>query len=695
MIEPAIAPTSDERGTRRLRFTAMALVGFGVVLAVSALWLAWRNDSYARDPSIFLSILMVFTYAAVGALLASRLPRNPIGWLFLIAGLGLLFGGATNEYATNALTVSPGNLPFGEMAAWLGTWAFASIGAIPLILALFPTGRVPSPRWRWLPWTIVAATAGLAVVGMFGPGSIDVSEGSTIDNPFGIEAFEPLLAPLTWVAGVALLGSSIAAAVALVVRYRRSVAEERQQLRWFATMAAVTGAFLVAVVVTTIGLESGESSPINTIALFLFGVCVGIGIPATCAIAVLKFHLWDLDVVIKKTLVFALLVGFVMLAGFAVAVITTYAASEALFENPSWLLLAGLGIGWLTVPLYRIARRVADRLVYGGRATSYEVLTSFSGRLADTYATDDVLPRMASILAQGAGAESLTIWLLVGGASIPAATWPPDTDGPATGSQPFDVRHQGELLGTITVTMPANDPMSPTKERLVRDFAGQAGLVLRNVRLIEELRASSRRLVTAQDAERRRLERNIHDGAQQQLVALAVQLRLAEQMLDRDPAQTKNLLRELQGSTTDALEDLRDLARGIYPPLLADRGLAEALQAQAKKAPVPVTVDADGLGRFDQEVEAAVYFSCLEALQNVAKYAEAGAALVTVTNDNGDLRFRVTDDGKGFDTAGADRGTGLQGMADRLTALGGELAVRSAPGAGTTVEGRLPVAVAS
>ena len=188
------------------------------------------------------------------------------------------------------------------------------------------------------------------------------------------------------------------------------------------------------------------------------------------------------------------------------------------------------------------------------------------------------------------------------------------------------VRDRGELLGALSVEMPASDPMTPDKERLVADLASQAGLVLRNVALVEELRESRRRLVAAQDHERRKLERNIHDGAQQQLVALAVKARLARQFVARDPAKTEEMLGQIEAETQTALDDLRDLARGIYPPLLADKGLGSALDAQARKAPLPVRVDAEGVGRLPQDVEAAVYFSCLEALQNVAKYAAASEA---------------------------------------------------------------------
>ena len=214
--------------------------------------------------------------------------------------------------------------------------------------------------------------------------------------------------------------------------------------------------------------------------------------------------------------------------------------------------------------------------------------------------------------------------------------------------------------------------------------------MLRNAALIDELRASRRRLVGAQDAERRKIERNLHDGAQQQLVALTIQVRLLEESAD-DPAAVRQLAPAVRDGLHAALDDLRDLARGIYPPLLADQGLVPALQAQARRAALPVEIDADGVGRFPQEAEAAVYFCTLEALQNIAKYADASRATVGLSCSDGSLRFTVTDDGAGFDTASTRHGTGLQGMADRLAALGGALHVRSQPGRGTTLTGQLPV----
>jgi signal transduction histidine kinase len=237
--------------------------------------------------------------------------------------------------------------------------------------------------------------------------------------------------------------------------------------------------------------------------------------------------------------------------------------------------------------------------------------------------------------------------------------------------------------------------MNPEKERLVLDVAAQAGLVIRNVQLIEELRASRRRIVTAQDERAKKLERNIHDGAQQHLVALAVKLRLARTTVASDPAKAGTMLDDLQSEANDALENLRNLARGIYPPLLADKGLPEALVAQARKSPVPVVVESDGIGRYPPEIESAIYFCCLEALQNIGKYASASHAEIRLAYTNDHIRFEVIDDGSGFDTASHRTGSGLQGMADRLEAIGGTLDVRSQLGRGTTVSGTVPAGGAS
>jgi signal transduction histidine kinase len=311
------------------------------------------------------------------------------------------------------------------------------------------------------------------------------------------------------------------------------------------------------------------------------------------------------------------------------------------------------------------------------------------------------VPRMARMLAEGTGASRAEVWLRSGSELLRASSFPegsPSTTVPLRDGElpPFDgasvavpVRHQGELLGALVVTKPPTEPTTPAEEALVADLASQAGLVLRNAALIEDLRRSRQRIVAAQDEERRRLERNLHDGAQQQLVALAVKLRLVESQIPTHPQTAVRMTREVGSDVGDALDTLRDLARGIYPPLLADRGLAVALEAQARKTSMPVTVVADGVGRYPQDVEAAVYFSCLEALQNVAKYAEATSATILLSCEDG-LAFEIRDDGRGFDPTATSLGSGLQGIADRVSATGGTLDVRSSPGRGTTIAGRIP-----
>jgi signal transduction histidine kinase len=268
----------------------------------------------------------------------------------------------------------------------------------------------------------------------------------------------------------------------------------------------------------------------------------------------------------------------------------------------------------------------------------------------------------------------------------------------------FPVREGEEIIGALTVDKAPGDPIRPAEERLTEDLAAQAGLVLRNVRLTaelqrrldeislraEDLRASRRRIVETQDRERRRLERDLHDGAQQHLVALAVNLNLAKALAGKDPQRAAATVEALERSTNETLETLRDLARGIYPPLLEAEGLAPALRAQVARGPVPVEVVDERGERFPVEVEAAAYFCVLEALQNTAKYAEASGATVRFPEDDGALAFEVTDDGKGFDPERTPSGSGLQNMADRLAAVGGQIEVRSAPGRGTTVIGRIP-----
>jgi signal transduction histidine kinase len=620
----------------------------------------------------------------VGFVLASRRSANRVGWLFLVAGLGLGLGGFLAQYGLHALVADPGSLPAGRAAAWLSNWIWViPLAMLAFVFLLFPTGQLRSRRWRPAAWFVSGAFTLIAVDWL-------VNATRFWSDPFGSasQSGSPLLlAPLLILMPAALVIS----VAAVVVRFARSSGEERLQLKWFAAAALL----VVATFIASIFVNSAVVNVLQNVAFLCLWAAIGV--------AVLKYRLYEIDVVISRAVLYGSLAVFItaVYAGLVVGVGTLAGGRDS-------TLLAALAAAVVAVafqPARQWAGRLANRVVYGRRATPYQVLSDFAQRIGGAYSHEEVLPQMAHIVAAGTGAEHVVVWLRVDDQLRPEASSggrpdaaPLAVDGQELPALPaadvsVPVVHGGDLLGAISIRMPKGEPLRPAGQQLVTDVASQAALVLSNVGLVEDLRASRQRLVTAQDEARRRLERNIHDGAQQDLVALAIKLRLAAETVDDDPA--RQILGELQTDATGALDNLRDLARGIYPPLLADLGLAAALNAQASKSALPVAVEAGGIGRFGQDTEAAVYFCCLEALQNTAKYAQATHARICLQAQNRTLRFTVSDDGTGYDTRHTPMGSGQRNMADRLAALGGRLEVRSAPSHGTTITGQLPAPIPS
>ena len=427
-------------------------------------------------------------------------------------------------------------------------------------------------------------------------------------------------------------------------------------------------------------------------------------------VAVLKYRLYDIEFFIRQTLVYGTLVVLISIVYF-VGVVTV---GSRLGPFPTRDPAAGVAIGAIVAILFQPVRsrlqRLANRLVYGKRANPYEVLSDFNRRVSEMYSSDELPMRMARALAEGTSASSATVWLRVGNELRRAASWPSETDQghaialpegevpPIPGSAATaPVRHQGELLGALAIAK--REALTAVEGRLLNDLAQEAGLVLKNARLtaelmdrLQELQASRQRLVSAQDTERRRLERNLHDGAQQNLVGLKLKISLAKNLAGKDPARAQTMLEELTHEADDAIETLRELARGLYPPILAQEGLVAALEGQARRSPVPVEISASGVSRYPQDVEATVYFCSLEALQNIAKHAQASKAAITLAQVDRWLQFSISDDGRGLDPSRARSGSGMQNMADRVAALGGSLEVQGSAGKGTTILGRLPLA---
>ena len=688
----------------------LTLVSFGIGLVLAFLDASIRPPSAGDDPLGDIGFVLAFAmFPVIGYVLASRRPENSIGWL--MQGIGVFFGVTAIVSELGGYLIHSGHRDAGLVLIAFDQPSWLPIVVLPVtfLLLLFPDGHLPSPRWRWFAWVL---GVGLTVVFfsiLLDPAPMQESPIPDVANPIGIEAIGPLLGAAQFLIIVIPLGV-LGSLTALVLRFRRSTGIERLQLRWLLTAAAFVALLYSGAMFASLGSSwGGEGDPgwliwVQNLVIVSFAL-----IPLAIGVSVLRYRLFDIDVVINRALLFGALAVFITLVYVAIVVgVGTLVGSRA---SPVLSAAAAAIVALAFQPLRRRAQRLADRVVYGKRATPYEVLSEFSERVGQTYANEELLPRMARALGEGTGAARADVWVRIGEELRAEATWPEDAEVPparpvasseesaiASSSMFEPVRHRGELLGALSIDKRPGEALSATEEKLVVDLASQAGLVMRNAGLTEDLldtigqlRASRQRLVSTQDEERRKLERNLHDGAQQQIIALTVKLGLLDRLVERDPARARSIAGQLQEDATELLEELRDLARGIYPPLLADQGLIAALQSQARKSVVPVTVDGDGIRRYTREAEAAVYFSCLEALQNVAKYASASRATVSLSGGDGALRFNVTDDGVGFDTTTSSFGTGLQGIVDRLAALDGSIEVRSTPGTGTTVEGFLPV----
>jgi signal transduction histidine kinase len=701
---------------------SLAVIALGLFITFGALYFSpVTSPTLFREGGGAISGFWFLPYASmvpVGLLIALRRPTNRIGWIILgaasLLGLGttasllgsILFEAHSSLAGPVLLGSAFGNAPGGGV-----------ITLLLVMLLLFPDGRLPSQRWRWLLYALLAVGSAGMVLEVINPtpGSLGLTTGPTpgVVLPVSVLAIHGAAGVITTMSTVvSLLGIALGAGavMSIFLRMRAADADGRHQIKWVAFAATITLTTILVLNIIPIG-NTGAPPPLYFAIAGPLLILAGVAVPGAIGLAVLKYRLYDIDLIISRALVYGALAAFITAVYIGIAVgIGTLVGSGG--QPNLWLsIVATIIVAVGFQPVRERVQKVANRLVYGNRATPYEVLTAFSEQVADTYAADEVLPRMARVLQEGTAADSATVWLGGAGELRPAATFPeadarreplPTTDGTLPempeASLVVRVEHQGQLLGALSVVKRKGESLTPTESKLMEDLANQAGLVLRNVGLatelqqrLDELHASRQRLVQAQDEERRRLERNLHDGAQQYLVAIKVKLGLAQMLAARSPENAKVTIAQLKADADEALETLRDLARGIYPPLLADKGLVVALESQARKAIVPTRVESQGVERYAQDVESTVYFCVLEALQNVQKYAGATEVTVRLTVNDDELRFEVTDDGAGFDFATVRKGVGLTNMGDRLDAIGGALVISSKRGAGTTIRGSVRV----
>jgi signal transduction histidine kinase len=677
---------------KRAGWTAWVVFGTTVLLLGIAVVVASR-DGRAADVAIILPVMLAF--AVVGAIVAERHPRNPVGWLFLAQGaIGSLVE-VTSEYAT----LGAARTPHLAGASWFA-WAFAvllntSFPLLTISLLLFPDGHAPTRRWR--PVVVAAAAAGAAGAVLTAIADTNLTTNfPRLTDPVRLVATSTARTIYGGILGLEPL-LFLLAAVGLMLRMRRARGDERQQLKWIAFATGVSAAALAATAILPLGIEP----------VIAFIVVVP-SIPIAAGMAISKYRLYEIDVVISKTVAYGVLAAFITVVYVGIVVGIGTAIGDR--GNEALSLAATAIVALAFQPAREHVRRFANRLVYGERATPYEVVAGFARRVSGTLSVDHVLPEMAEAAARGVGAAWARVLLFLPDGNRREVVWPEGavpTDGRV--SRAIDVRYQGEPIGAIAVEKRASEGLTPSEDRLLGDLATQAGLALHNVRLTEELsvrlrelaeqsaalQVSRERLVTARDAQRRGLERDIREGPQRHLTEIGRRIRDIAAAVDDDPAEAERVLDQLGARANATLEGLRDLARGIFPPLLADKGIAAALEAHIRKVGANVTIEpsvAFGERRYDADVEACVYFCCLQAIQNVIRHADNAPALVRLDVVGDAISFSVGDEGSGFDAAGTPRGMGLQIMQDRVDALDGELIVESTPGAGTTVSGRIPAA---
>jgi signal transduction histidine kinase len=622
-------------------------------------------------------------FAVLGAVIVWRRPGHRIGWLLVLVGAFNAMATTSNEYLLFGLAERPG-FPSDELVYALLGWAWvpATAGIAMALPLLFPEGRLLSPRWR--PLAVIAALVTMLL---------------SVVDALSVEMKVP--DAIMTVAYLLYGTTMLACLVPLILRFHRSRDVERQQFKWVLIGLAVS---IPAIAVGAVWSVAGGGGALTLVPLVVS--------PITITFAVLRYRLFDLDVVISRTLLVAGLAGFITAT--YVAIVVGIGSLVGRGDEPN-LILSVAATALVAVafqPVRRGLQRVANRLVFGRRATPYDVLSAFATRVGGAEATPETLVGLAALMADGTGAKPARVWLRVGSELRSAATWPQrlDVGGPlavgvdAAAALPdadlaAPVREADELLGVLTIAKPRGERVTDVDVDLVERLAAASGVLLRNLRLdaelaerLEEIETSRRRLVSAQDEARRRIEAELGGGTRVQLTTLSDRLSTLARDVDAERTpKSATLLEQLVTGTKGALDTLASLAAGVYPPRLAADGLVAALTEQTSRAAVPIEMHESRVGRYPADVEAAVYFSVLEALQNVAKYADAANVTVRLTQDLDTLTFAVTDDGVGFDTAETTSGTGLQGIVDRLDTVNGAITIDSAPGQGTVVTGTVPI----
>jgi len=631
-----------------------------------------------------------------GALAYMARPTNRAARLLLITVTALALG----KCIGNAIALASMTRP--ELAHdWAAVvlvdaagWAVTAAGVA--VFAMFPDGKYQRRYERWIVRSVPLAFLPLVVLYLLGSPRIGTSQFGWVSldaaSPLYVRGLDPVGAVAGAVIGATLLVVVPALAI-LLLRYRRFGAEQRRQIKWPLYALSVS-----AISVVVLALAPGPPAIPFWIAAVQYVGTMAL-LPAGLALGIVMHRGLDIDDVIRRSVVYGALWAVIAAAYVVVAAALGVAVGQRV--PLALAVLLAIVATLFFQPARRRLERFADRVVFGPRLSGYELISQLGMRLQSTVAPEDVAGSVAATIQAGLGASWVRV-MLDRPERMPIASAGTDPGyGVAELSAPLV--HGDRIVGVIECGPKTEGRYNSADQELLNTLGRQAALAIRNSQLgaelsqsVDELAASRARLVQAEELERRRLERDLHDGVQQELVGVLARLGLARNQLRRDRALAEATLREAQIDAQRALESLQELARGIHPAILTDRGLVEAVEERATRMPIPVEVHANGLGggaRFPLEMEGAAYFFVSEGLANIVKYASATRAFVRFHTEPGRLVVEVQDDGRGFDPAMVKK-SGLRGLEDRISALGGRVEVVSRPGQGTELRAVLPMSEA-
>jgi signal transduction histidine kinase len=667
---------------------ARAVLGLAVLAAVldtlfTAAYRPLLSEAAWADHGWPLAPLAGVGSALMGALIVSRHPRHPLGWLLSASSL-LSVTLAAEAYSVWVLDGNgPGTAYWAHVAAWasplLGWPAFT---ALIFVFLLSPDGHLPSPRWRWAAW-VTGTGLFVHTLGTLSlhPGDFEVGQRSGNRS-----ISEPLLA-----VGVGLVAAGlVASAVSIAWRLRTARDDLRHQLLWVASSAAFL-AFGVVVILVVPMVRGEEGTWLAALPLKLAQLAV----PLCVAVAVLRHRFVQIDLIVNRALVLALATGLVAV-GYVVVVVVAGAAVGRGTTGFWPSLLATALVALAFQPIRRGVVRVADRLSFGAAAVPYEALADFSRRVGDSPDPSDLLPAVAEATGQAVAAARVVVLLRVESGPDQKVVWPPEHDGrPLTTGTELAVIDRGERLGSITVEMPAGHPLRVREQRLLADLSDQAGMAFRSARLTAELSGqveqlgrrtielaeSRRRLITAADAERSRLERTIAREVLLHLQPLPDRLRQLSSARAAERRVDPSSLDPLVESLNTSLEALREITRGVFPAQLVRSGLPMTLTSLLARTGGAVRLVVEDLAsgrRFDPRVEAAAYFCVVEAVHDLG-----GPVLVVLDARADQLQLSVSGIGRGS--------LPVDEMRDRVEAADGSVSITE-NGGRTLIDVRAPTA---